>query len=77
MESVVTIFLENTPFPSIPREDITRLSVLPHKWLKFVLFTICGAHGVLSATPGGPTVEDNTSHAGILPSYYYTPAENG
>jgi hypothetical protein len=45
------IFLANDnnkgPFLSIPKQDIQRLVVYPHKWLKFIMFTICGAHGKL------------------------------
>jgi|SRR6266850_408846 len=29
----------------------TSVSVYPHKWLKFVMFTIYGAHGKLSTEP--------------------------
>ncbi|KAI0002222.1 hypothetical protein BJV74DRAFT_817907 [Russula compacta] len=71
----VNIFLndDNVPtlFLSIPKEDIKRLTLSPHKWLRFVMFAICGSHGVLSATPGGSPVQDNTTFANILQSYYY------
>ncbi|KAI0255672.1 hypothetical protein BJV78DRAFT_1172425 [Lactifluus subvellereus] len=39
-----------TPFLCIPKKEIQRLSLSPHKWLKYVMFAICGAHGVLVTT---------------------------
>ncbi|KAI0255682.1 hypothetical protein BJV78DRAFT_1172482 [Lactifluus subvellereus] len=49
-----------------------RLSLSPHKWLKYVMFAICGAHGVL-ATVQGQAVQDDTDFADISESYLYTP----
>ena len=61
------------PFLSIPLNDVERLSIRPLKWLQFVAFTICGARGHLSLTPGGPPVAyDTASFADIVESYYYT-----
>jgi hypothetical protein len=60
-----------TLFLSIPTRDVERLSYFPHKWLKFVMFSICGAHGVLSAMPGGTAVDDDTTFPKICQSYYY------
>jgi len=40
------------PFLSIPLSEVERLSIRPLKWLQFVAFTICGARGDLSLTPG-------------------------
>jgi hypothetical protein len=59
---------------SIPFSDIERLSLRPVKWLRYVTFAVCGAHGDLSATPNGPPVKyDSISLAGpIAESYYYT-----
>ena len=59
---------------SIPFSDIERLSIRPLKWLRFVAFAVCGAHGHLSATPNGPPVNyDSVTLAGpIAESYYYT-----
>jgi hypothetical protein len=65
-----------TPFLSIPSRDIERLSLSPHKWLKFVMFAICGARGVLSATHGGNAVPDDTIFANIFECYYSTLAHN-
>jgi hypothetical protein len=59
---------------SVPSSDIQRLSVRPLKWLRFVTFTVCGAHGDLSATADGPAVDyDNITHADIAQdqAYYY------
>lgn len=42
---------------SIPRQDIERLTLCPLKWLRFATFTVCGAKGDLSATPGGERVD--------------------
>ena len=38
---------------SIPIVDIERLSLRPVKWLRFVIFTICGVRGDLATTPNG------------------------
>ncbi|KAI0252791.1 hypothetical protein BJV78DRAFT_1281379 [Lactifluus subvellereus] len=63
------------PFLSIPDSDVRRLSIHPFKWLRYVMFCICGARGDLSATPDGTPVDyDSTSLADII--YYYGPSEN-
>jgi hypothetical protein len=71
----VHIFLDEgiaqTLLLSIPTGDIEGLSHSPHKWLKFVMFTICGTHRVLSATPGGTAVDDGTTFADMFQHYYY------
>ncbi|KAG8221067.1 hypothetical protein J3R82DRAFT_2582 [Butyriboletus roseoflavus] len=59
---------------SIPREDIKRFTLYPLKWVRFATFTVCGAKGDLSATPGGEIVEyDNVSFEILEHKYYYTP----
>ncbi|KAG8221119.1 hypothetical protein J3R82DRAFT_2646 [Butyriboletus roseoflavus] len=59
---------------SIPREDIKRFTLYPLKWVHFATFTVCGAKGDLSATPGGKIVEyDNVSFESLEHKYYYTP----
>jgi len=76
MDKVNIFLIENggqSPFLSIPKGDIQRLTLSPHKWLRFVMFTICGAHGVLSTVPQGPPVDDNTRFTDICDAYYYTP----
>ena len=57
-------------FLSIPCRDVQRLSLRPFKWLRFVMFSICGARGDISATPDGPLVNyENISVDGT--DYYY------
>lgn len=71
----IDIFLHDNdcpaPFLSIPEDDIRRLSLAPHRWLTFAMFTICGAHGVLTATPGGPPVNLDATFPDLLGEYYY------
>jgi len=31
------------PILSIPRTDVERLAAFPFRWLRYVMFTICGA----------------------------------
>jgi hypothetical protein len=76
MDKVDIFLVDNyygTPFLSIPKRDIQRLSIYPHKWLRFVLFAICGAHGQLSATQKGPAVQDDAGFTDLCTTYYYTP----
>jgi len=49
--------IDHAPFLAIPTSDIQWLSLSPTKWLDFVMFTICGIHGVLSLQPQGPPVQ--------------------
>jgi hypothetical protein len=63
-------------FLSIPRSDIDRLALFPFRWMRYVMFTICGARGDLSSTPNGPPVNydvDNTEFADGN-TYYYRPS---
>ncbi|KAH7886575.1 hypothetical protein F5I97DRAFT_1926900 [Phlebopus sp. FC_14] len=58
----------------IPYSDIHRLCLRPLKWLRFVAFTISGAHGDLSETQDGHAVNyDNTSD--LADTYYYIATE--
>ncbi|KAH7886545.1 hypothetical protein F5I97DRAFT_1004534 [Phlebopus sp. FC_14] len=58
----------------IPYSDIHRLCLRPLKWLRFVAFTISGAHGDLSETQDGhPVNYDNTSD--LADTYYYITTE--
>ncbi|KAH9966479.1 hypothetical protein BC827DRAFT_668182 [Russula dissimulans] len=64
-------------FLSIPRSDIERLAVFPFRWIRYVMFTICGARGTLSTTPRGPPVDyDKTEFADAENTYYYQPLED-
>lgn len=59
---------------SIPFVDIERLSLCPVKWLRFLLFTICGVRGDLATTPNGPPVDYDTSTLDdIGEAYYFIP----
>jgi hypothetical protein len=61
------------PFLSVSNSDIQRLAICPFRWLRYVMFSICGARGHLSATPDGPPVDyDTTSLADVI--YYYSPS---
>jgi hypothetical protein len=61
------------PFLSIPYSDIQRLSIHPFKWLCYVMFSICGACGDLSASPDGPLVDYNSTELADNSIYYYKP----
>ncbi|KAH9983216.1 hypothetical protein BJV74DRAFT_894942 [Russula compacta] len=62
-------------FLSIPRSDIERLAVSPFQWIRYVMFTICGARGDLSTTPNGPAVDyETTEIANDENTYYYRPS---
>jgi len=58
---------------SIPLSDIQRLSILPFKWLRFVMFSVCGARGNLFATPDGPQVNYDSTTESLADDYYYIP----
>jgi hypothetical protein len=59
-------------FLRIPIKDVKRLSVRPFKWLRFVMYCICGAPGEISATTHGAPVEyDSTELADTSVRYYY------
>ena len=65
------------PFLSNPHSDIDRLAVLPFRWIRYVMFTICGARGDLSPTPNGPPVDyDKTEVPDAENTYYYRPSGN-
>jgi hypothetical protein len=51
--------------------DIQRLSTKPHKWLRYVLFAICGVRGDISLTANGPPV--NYDSDVLANDYYFTP----
>ncbi|KAI0256175.1 hypothetical protein BJV78DRAFT_1169769, partial [Lactifluus subvellereus] len=64
-------------FLSLPDSDVQRLSIHPFKWLRYVMFTICGARGHLSTTPDNPSASvdyESTELADVI--YYYSPSEN-
>ena len=59
------------PFLSIPLSDVQRLSIRPFKWLRYVMFSICGARGELSAGPTDPEVDYETTALVDDSIYYY------
>jgi hypothetical protein len=62
-------------FLSIPLDDFRRLSIRPFKWLRYVLYCICGARGDLSASQGAPPVDYNSTE--LLADdvkYFYEPS---
>ncbi|KAN0130740.1 hypothetical protein V8E53_011415 [Lactarius tabidus] len=62
-------------FLTIPNDDVLRLSIRPYKWIRYVLFSICGARGDLSTVPNGQPVDyDSTSLADDI-NLYYNPSE--
>ncbi|KAH8994519.1 hypothetical protein EDB92DRAFT_286656 [Lactarius akahatsu] len=75
---MVEIYLNVDGFPfsflSIPLDDVQRLSIRPFKWLRYVLYSICGARGDLYARLGDPPVDyDSTELADHL-IYFYEPS---
>ncbi|EDQ99804.1 uncharacterized protein LACBIDRAFT_334685 [Laccaria bicolor S238N-H82] len=56
---------------SIPFVDIERLSLRPVKWLRSLVFTVCGVRGDLSTTPNGPPVDYDTSTLDNLDERYF------
>ena len=59
-------------FLSILIKDVKRLSVRPFKWLRFVMYCICGAPGEISAKARGDPVEyESTELADANGRYYY------
>jgi hypothetical protein len=61
------------PFLSIPNSDVQRLSKRPFKWLRYVMFSICGARGELSLTPDGSPVDYGYEGSLADVIYYYNP----
>jgi hypothetical protein len=62
---MVEVYLQvdetNLLFLSIPNRDVQRLAIRPSKWLRFVMFCICGAHGKLHAMSDDSVVDDNST----------------
>jgi hypothetical protein len=62
---MVEVYLQvdetNLPFLSIPNCDVQRLAIRPFKWLRFVMFCICGAHGELHAMSDDSVVDYNST----------------
>ncbi|KAN0130736.1 hypothetical protein V8E53_011411 [Lactarius tabidus] len=62
-------------FLNIPNSDVLRLSIRPYKWIRYTMFSICGARGDISMAPNGQPVDyDSTSLADVV-DLYYNPSE--
>ena len=63
--AMVEIYLKvdetKIPFLSVPDRDTTRLAIRPFKWLRFVMFCICGARGELHAMSDDSIVDYNST----------------
>ena len=61
IEIIQSVDIDETETPisflSIPRSDIERLAVFPFRWIRYVMFAICGAQGNLSTTPNSTAVD--------------------
>jgi hypothetical protein len=73
VEIYLNVQESQVPFLSIPYSDVQRLSIRPFKWLRYVMFSICGACGDLSATLDGPPVDYNSTELVDNGIYYYKP----
>ena len=72
---MVEVYLQvdgtNLHFLSIPNCDVQRLAIRPFKWLRFVMFSICGARGELHARSDDSVVDyDSTMLSNDI---YYIP----
>ncbi|KAI9450077.1 hypothetical protein F5148DRAFT_987257 [Russula earlei] len=57
----VEVFLRaETSFLSIPHGDIERLAIFPFRWIRYVMYAICGARGDLTIPDGSPVDYDKT-----------------
>ena len=65
------------PFLSIPLSDVQRLSIRPFKWLRYVMFSICGAKGGLSAGATDSEVDYETTALVDDTIYYYSTSGKG
>ncbi|KAH9036199.1 hypothetical protein EDB85DRAFT_2288403 [Lactarius pseudohatsudake] len=61
-------------FLSIPLDDVQRLSIRPFKWLRYVLYSICGARGDLYARLGDPPVDYDSTELADDVIYFYEPS---
>ncbi|KAI0289867.1 hypothetical protein BC826DRAFT_1106805 [Russula brevipes] len=61
------------PILSIPRSDVERLAAFPFRWLRYVMFTICGARGDICTVNGPvtPVDYDETEIADDTNTYHY------
>ncbi|KAH8994431.1 hypothetical protein EDB92DRAFT_1795429 [Lactarius akahatsu] len=73
---MVNIYLnvDGSTFLSIPDSDVRRLSTRPFKWLRFVMFSICGTRGHLSMMPDGPAIDYNSTLLNGVIDLHYEPS---
>jgi hypothetical protein len=62
------------PILSIPRCEVERLAAFPFRWLRYVMFTICGARGNIYTINDRPVDYDRTEVADDENAYYYRPS---
>ena len=75
IENFLIIDEKQISFLSIPRDDIKRLAAFPFRWIRYVLFAICGARGNLCTTPNGHEVNyEITEISNHESTYYYRPS---
>ena len=75
IEIVLSYDGRHITFLSIPRDDIERLAIFPFRWIRYVIFSICGARGDLLTTSDGPSVDyDITEIVDGENTYYYRPS---
>ena len=60
------------PFLSVPNDDTIRLAIHPFKWLRFIMFCICGVRGELHAM-SDDSIVDYTSTTMADYVYWYNP----
>ncbi|KAH9172932.1 hypothetical protein EDB89DRAFT_1961678 [Lactarius sanguifluus] len=62
---------------TIPNSEAERLSIYPFKWIRYVMFSICGAFGDLSPSlaPASPSVNYNSTSLSGAIDLYYNPSE--
>ncbi|KAH9050889.1 hypothetical protein EDB83DRAFT_1346785 [Lactarius deliciosus] len=74
VEIYLSVDESQVSFLSIPLADVQRLAIRPFKWLRYVMYSICGAHGDLYATLDGPPVDYDSTRLVNDAIYYYKPS---
>ncbi|KAH9036197.1 hypothetical protein EDB85DRAFT_2288402 [Lactarius pseudohatsudake] len=74
VEIYLSVHESQVSFLSIPLADVQRLAIRPFKWLRYVMYSICGARGDLYATLDGPPVDYDSTALADDAMYYYKPS---
>ncbi|KAH9174872.1 hypothetical protein EDB89DRAFT_1948327 [Lactarius sanguifluus] len=74
VEIYLSVHESQLSFLSIPLADVQRLAIRPFKWLRYVMYSICGARGDLYATLDGPPVDYDSTALANDAIYYYKPS---